>query len=346
MYRGRYALLFIMVLLQANACSNETGISKSESDIIGGSADAEAAHDAVLFLMRTGGELCTATLISPRVVVTAKHCVYGVSKYDLWLGAGEDIFFDMRYAKISEVRMTEGLETKEKDIAVLLLDKEGSAAPVPWKHNVGALLGDSVTLVGYGQRNVGALGQGSSGIKYQTSSTIMATSSFELAVEGPSTCFGDSGGPAMVSDGTLVGVVSRGQSDCNGLSILTRVDAYSQMIDQAIMDTGGIVDSSPSAQSLNTSSISAEGATATGGILIGAPTVGGGGCSIASEAIKGARHGLTGSILPLMVGLYLVVLRRKKLWIRAIGRLGMFFQSFAKRMSTMATCYKVKITMP
>jgi secreted trypsin-like serine protease len=272
--------MIILLVSVLSACSTSEQISKSEANIIGGHKDQGSQHQSVLFMLTTANELCTGSLIAPRVIVTAKHCVLGHTVDQIRFGFGPDFASGVPYKRVTNIRTTEGFDTEGKDIALLLLESEGTLEPIPWQHSSTDLLFETVTLVGYGQQSTGDPRQVNYGEKAITTSSIIATSTFEFAIDGPSTCFGDSGGPALLDSGLLVGIVSRGQERCTGSSVLTRVDAFTAFINSAILDTNGTVDETSGSQQAENNTLTSANTATSGTVLKGMPKVGGGGCNI------------------------------------------------------------------
>lgn len=231
----------LALLLSGCAESDGTELSSEEigyatSDIIGGKAETRAAYDSVVFLVINNNELCTGSLISPRVVLTAKHCIVNATPATVVVGAGNAINAAKRYGTVTDIRTTSDTAIEGKDIAVVLLDKEGTLTTQKWAKNTVAYAGKTVGLVGFGQQQVGQSGTGTYGTKMSTTTTVLVDSNVEFAIAGPSTCFGDSGGPVFL-DGNVIGVVSRGQANCTGSSVMTRVSAFQDLINKAISDT-------------------------------------------------------------------------------------------------------------
>lgn len=228
----------LAVLLSACMLEPEASpVQGRSAEIIDGTA--HPGDPGVMFLIADNA-LCTGALIAPRVILTAKHCILDVEPETVIVGMGESLFSGTRYANVTEIRTTSGSRIEDKDIAVLLLDHAGSAQPYEWVSEKNSLhRNDAITLIGYGQQMVGESGTGPSGTKQLGTSRITRVYPQELAISGPTTCFGDSGGPGFLEDGRIAGVVSRGVTACDGPSLLTRTDAFRALLEQAVADTGG-----------------------------------------------------------------------------------------------------------
>jgi hypothetical protein len=203
--------------------------------------------------------LCSGTLISPRLVLTARHCtsrtVSSVScppsgvqvlgdrdPTTLSIIVGDDVASGHRVARGVAVVAPSGTTLCEADIAVIVLEKDVKfAKPLPVRR-VGVARGDRVRAVGFGQTSDDA--NAPAGVKLVREHVrVTAVGPAEFTV-GEATCHGDSGGPALDEDtGEVVGVVSRGGPSCTGPSvhnIYTRVDTLSWVVDEAFAKVAGL----------------------------------------------------------------------------------------------------------
>ena len=224
--------------------------AETSADIIGGTRT--TAYPAVMALfagdLQSGaGSLCTASLIAPRVLITAAHCVSAEEvgpAADFIVFTGADFNQGSgRTLAVSAVMHDPAFSTAHlnagHDIGAVILASPLSTPPVAVNRAVDPtkLLGQAVRLVGYGASN-GAQQTGA-GIKRTTTTTLKGADArlLKLGDSQHGTCQGDSGGPAFMSIGgiqTLVGVTSFGQAGCADGGFDTRIDRYGSFIDAAL----------------------------------------------------------------------------------------------------------------
>ena len=230
-------------------CAAPESYDSNRRQIVGGSND--TGHPAVAYLslqFSDGSYGCSGTLISPRVVLTAAHCVdeSGESPSSITAYFGSDATTSDPY----RIESIPGIDSTFKagwsignyghnDIALVLLQYEASTPPMSFNTQSPAnLIGQNLTIVGWGQTYSGT-GTNGSGVK-RAVTTPMADYNSTLLFWGTSnknTCQGDSGGPGFMNVGgtqKVVSITSWGQTGCTGLSGGTRVDVYSSWIQDYI----------------------------------------------------------------------------------------------------------------
>jgi len=235
-------------LLGCVAPGGEYDLSHVEMPIVDGTI--ETGRPSVVFLYNIRGSACTGTIIAPRVVLTAKHCIDAgggraapASNFRVFVGSNSSRF--ERQYNVAEVRPAPGRwDLRDgSDVAVLILATPASEEPLEVSFdNPSSLVGGEFTAVGYGQTP-----SGGSGTKLTTTKRVDGVMGGFIYVR-PSVCSGDSGGPLLGPDGRIYGVASfiyserGGQPRCGSApgayNSLTR---YRSLIEGAIEDSGSCV---------------------------------------------------------------------------------------------------------
>ena len=233
------------------------GDKKGEPQFLIGGVPAPS-RDAVVAIVQarlrcedtTANLVCTATLVAPRVVVTAAHCVVNRSPASLEVFFGQDVTAAGRFAYVVDLQVPTSFdpETLANDIAVLMLASDAPSKPVALQTVAidASAVGTKARVVGYGEDAIGARG----GARLEGTVVIGAVAPTTLTVTpGPQlTCNGDSGGPLFLSKGGvdyLAGVTSFGDPGCKNHSQLTRVDAFVTAFVQPFIDMAATAPTPP-----------------------------------------------------------------------------------------------------
>ncbi|MBM4375239.1 MAG: trypsin-like serine protease [Deltaproteobacteria bacterium] len=174
-------------------------VGAEEAEIVNG--EPYSGSPATVYIDLGGGS-CTGTLITPRVVLTAKHCTNGIPTNAISVFFGNkangpgtwiDAVHDEVYAK--------GAEGGPWDLALITLKSAGPTTPIPVNEkDPKAFIGMQVHIVGFG---VTGEYSSDSGVKRHGYTTLLSVEPglVYTGVKPSSTCYGDSGGPNFITVG-------------------------------------------------------------------------------------------------------------------------------------------------
>jgi len=254
------------LLISAPACVMEEDLDEDISEPgemaapIHGGVDTEDAdlRAVVEVLSSSGGKVthCTGTLVTEDVVVTAAHCVCeGATAYDCndeatvyFSGLGveddPDTYFDESNPYVhGDVVVHPSYyffgSTVQNDIALVLLKfpfEDNALVAMVKPINVAKTapkVGQSLELVGFGFSNDACTS--GAGVKRKVNMNVATTSGdrFTVVDADAHTCPGDSGGPALDSQGRLVGVLSsKPAGDIDGPSTYMQIAHFLPFLSQ------------------------------------------------------------------------------------------------------------------
>jgi hypothetical protein len=223
------------------SCSAHDALDSLQGGVRGGSDAPE--DDNVVAVVNFAGGQCSGSLIAPQLVLTARHCVAETEGQELQVVCGQTpfeppdspgaIFVVARpkitddendYAAVTAIRMPRDVadDLCGSDVALLVLEKPLTAVtPLEPRLEPAVKAGESYSAVGYGVDE--AIEGKPSGVRKRLDGLQVSCSGNQCAVDdvrnnewlgsgGP--CSGDSGGPALDEAGRVIGVVSRGKTDC------------------------------------------------------------------------------------------------------------------------------------
>ncbi|XP_075159392.1 seminase-like [Haematobia irritans] len=223
--------------------------------IVGGSATTIDKAKYLVYLRLNGGFICGGSLVSSQYVVTAAHCVDGVSPSKLIVVGGATRLSETGVrrgvAKIIKPQNYNKPKPYHMDVAVLKLASEmkgKNIATIPlckssWK------IGDYIDLYGWGQLSennkmsvdqmrkvsVPLVLRSKCKQAYKNRETITSSMFCAGDLNGKDSCYGDSGGPAIFQN-ELCGVVSWGLRCASSVypGVYTSIKAARDFIDRAM----------------------------------------------------------------------------------------------------------------
>jgi len=238
---ARAGLPALWVTLATTACGPAENTASTRARILEGDPAPDAS--AIVAVVNFAGGQCSGSLIAPRLVLTARHCVAdtagkevqvfcGITKFQAPDSAGAifvvplpEISEDPHdYLAVSEIRTPEGLSDELCGTDVVLLRLKAPILGVPPlapRLDAPVQSDEAYSAIGYGVDE--SLPDKPSGVRkrgegYRVSCHGDACQDSDVQANewvgngGP--CSGDSGGPALDAAGKVVGVVSRGKPGC------------------------------------------------------------------------------------------------------------------------------------
>jgi V8-like Glu-specific endopeptidase len=254
MTKTRIIALLLLGLFGCDAAKEPAAEAPPENaePIIGGETDTGDPSVVAVYAQQVGatsGFLCTGSVIAPRIVLTAAHCV---SESE----TGPNARFVVLTASDINKRGGQQLAVKEvhanprwsannlpggHDEGIVVLAQPTTLAPLPINRVTlaASAKGAAVRVVGYGLND--GVAQTGAGTKRQAITKIGAVSSalIEVGDHRKGTCNGDSGGPAFMKLGgveTIVGTTSYGDETCSEGGWDARVDVDMDFIAPFLAD--------------------------------------------------------------------------------------------------------------
>jgi secreted trypsin-like serine protease len=220
----------------------------------------------------TGGRgFCTGTLVAPRAVLTAAHCLDPESTQHFEL---EGVMYTAELVIPHPGFAPDSGGLSYDDIGLVILKEAPNVAPSTISDRA-VTVGLPVTLVGFGRP---ATTTGTLGTKRTANNVVDQVESKIFRFSGTgngkgNTCFGDSGGPAFAMLGgreVVAGVTSTSDAECGVFTWDTRVDVYrswllthipdeSPSLDAGVPDAGGL----PGASTDGGATVSADATNST-----------------------------------------------------------------------------------
>jgi len=237
------------------ACAAQTAPDPGlEADAIVGGAVANG--DPAVFQLKTvtptpGGATtgsCTATLVTPTVLLTAAHCIDGATSQSVaWVNnitiAGSTPSLASGWRRVRTMAKhplyPRPFANHGYDCAVLVLeDAVAGVEPKTYRRTpLTGSVGRAARIVGYGNTN-GSTHTGG-GTKRELATKIKEVRDGVLAIgkRGAVSCQGDSGGPAFVVEGgveVIAGVSSYGDIGCVETGSYARTELCAEFFDRYV----------------------------------------------------------------------------------------------------------------
>jgi trypsin len=251
--------LLAAVALIPSAIAQET--ISTGSRIIGGKKTSIADHPWQIAMMVKRGdklELCSGSIISAHWILTAAHCVNGVSKTNVLVKTGvTDYTKEGNWQGIEDVRVHPQFTVGKyiNDIALLRVATQLSGALIPLAAKELELKEGLTMLIvaGWGETDSGSLSDDlrEADVPYVENGTCNRRAAYNGSVTpdmlcagfrggGVDSCQGDSGGPLTIgakSEAILVGVVSHGDGCARRLKygVYARVSHYRTWINDVVV---------------------------------------------------------------------------------------------------------------
>ncbi len=238
-----------LAVLGLVGCHDAVNLGARKEAIVGGVSSSRASVVALKNDLASG--YCTATMIAPRVAVTAKHCVQRPgaggpdepSHYEVRVGS--DAQAPDQTLPVRALYALPGVYTSQSterdgtlygvDVGLVVLEEASGlpTQPIRLEPLVNPLERTFIT-VGYGRTEDGE------NVRKREVELMASEVAVDRILAGPVVCLGDSGGPLIQKDDALlVAVTSYGIGACgSGSSAFNTFAGMGELFAQALAQTG------------------------------------------------------------------------------------------------------------
>ncbi|MCA2980708.1 MAG: trypsin-like serine protease [Myxococcaceae bacterium] len=222
------------------ACQPTAAVGTRAEAIVGGEP---APLDEAVFFVDDDAGVCSATLIAPRTLLLAAHCVQEgapmVAHNRPRVGEGDA----GTYVVVERQTWAQATDGGTADLALVLLDRPPPVTPRPWTWwGPPPAIGTRVRHVGYGRSESAPPGERRAVVTEVTGATEARAHGLVLltGTVGRGLCFGDSGGPTLVEEdggSRVVAVHSFITTECGaGVSSSVLLFPYRRFLEHWLAD--------------------------------------------------------------------------------------------------------------
>jgi secreted trypsin-like serine protease len=218
-----------------SACNVIGGATGALTAIVNGTACSTANSSVVLVNMRdNSGPIgsCSGTVIAPRAVLTAAHClVGGATAVRIFVGTGSEVPAE---SFLAHPLYRQGDSSSVDDVGVVITGQDLPRTPFRLLLSRDARSGEQAVIAGWGADQ-----NGNGTILRAGTTTITVTSNSGLQTQQNSTnsgvCSGDSGGPLLLSEGGVWAIAGVTSATTTGGSCFANTNFYANLRNPDVM---------------------------------------------------------------------------------------------------------------